>query len=479
MGLFDDPASFLKTPEGIGALSALAGYAATAQRNTPINNLGRAGMAGLLGYSNAQNQQLNQEYKGLQEQLMKAQITQMQRKQAMIEQLTGSGEPPSSGAAYAALAAGAKTGDFGPTVTNAARIQPTGTTLPANRFGNVDPQAAAYELAFNDGKELPKWMYEQSKPQVNASADGQVTITARDPKTGAFKTSIPEGSLEAYGQFKNLSQPLNVKTSSGQEIQLAPQEWADYQKTGVLPMRFIPAADRAAVMKASGGNPANVSYRLPSGDMAGGSIGTIGLSQSPQEAAAQEASKVYWVESAKDMADRMKTIVNGEFKAPGNIAKYNRIGDLLGNFDGSKYSQTGVEVAKGLKSLGIDIDPKLGNKEAAARIANEMALSLRDTSSGGGMPGAMSDADREYLKSMVPSYSNSADGRQQMIRDAVAIEQRNQQVAKMARQYVKQTGRLDNGFFDQLSEWSNQNPLFKDAKPIAASSGGFKIIGVR
>ena len=100
-------------------------------------------------------------------------------------------------------------------------------------------------------------------------------------------------------------------------------------------------------------------------------------------------------------------------------------------------------------------------KEAAAKIANEMALSLRDTSTGAGMPGAMSDADRLYLQSMIPSYQNSAQGRKQMITDAVAIEQRNQQVAKLARQYVKENGQLDNGFYDKLSEFSAANPLFK------------------
>lgn len=46
---------FLKTPEGQGLLSAAFTGLATAQRGAPLNSIGKAGMGGLLGYSNAQN----------------------------------------------------------------------------------------------------------------------------------------------------------------------------------------------------------------------------------------------------------------------------------------------------------------------------------------------------------------------------------------------------------------------------------------
>lgn len=52
-GLLD----FIKTPEGQGLLSGVFGYAANARKGTPVNNLGRGGLAGLLGYSNALERQ--------------------------------------------------------------------------------------------------------------------------------------------------------------------------------------------------------------------------------------------------------------------------------------------------------------------------------------------------------------------------------------------------------------------------------------
>jgi hypothetical protein len=125
-----------------------------------------------------------------------------------------------------------------------------------------------------------------------------------------------------------------------------------------------------------------------------------------------------------------------------------------------------VEMASALNSMGFQIDPKLGNKQAAAALANKMALELRDPSQGGGMPGSMSNSDREYLNKMVPGLSQSAEGRHQLVQMAVATQQRNADVAGLARQWTKGAGRLDkpdrNGkdFYDYLSEWSAAHPLF-------------------
>ncbi len=53
MGLLD----YLNTPSGMGLLSAAAGYAANARRGTPVNNIGRGLAAGMIGYSQANEQQ--------------------------------------------------------------------------------------------------------------------------------------------------------------------------------------------------------------------------------------------------------------------------------------------------------------------------------------------------------------------------------------------------------------------------------------
>lgn len=49
--------AFLNTPEGQGLLAGAFGGLAGARRGQPINSIGRAGMAGLAGYTNAQDQE--------------------------------------------------------------------------------------------------------------------------------------------------------------------------------------------------------------------------------------------------------------------------------------------------------------------------------------------------------------------------------------------------------------------------------------
>jgi hypothetical protein len=90
----------------------------------------------------------------------------------------------------------------------------------------------------------------------------------------------------------------------------------------------------------------------------------------------------------------------------------------------------------------------------------EMALEMRNPSGGAGMPGALSDSDRRYLQEMVPSLSKTAEGNKIMIDTAKKLAQREKDVAKLARDYKKQTGRFDEGFNQVLSDYSEKNPLF-------------------
>ena len=80
MGLLDGFSEFARTPEGQGLLAATFGGLASAQRGAPINSLGRAGLAGLTGYGNAQDRDLQaaraEQQRKYQEQVMAH--TQMQ-----------------------------------------------------------------------------------------------------------------------------------------------------------------------------------------------------------------------------------------------------------------------------------------------------------------------------------------------------------------------------------------------------------------
>ena len=74
-GLLD----FVKTPEGQGLLSAAFGGLAGARRGTPLNNIGRAGIAGLTGYGSAQDR-ITQEAEAAQARELRAMQTAKYRR---------------------------------------------------------------------------------------------------------------------------------------------------------------------------------------------------------------------------------------------------------------------------------------------------------------------------------------------------------------------------------------------------------------
>lgn len=167
------------------------------------------------------------------------------------------------------------------------------------------------------------------------------------------------------------------------------------------------------------------------------------------------------MEISKNYGQIYNQAQNAAMQNPAKVAKLQRIGTLLGDFEGGKLSATGLEVARTANSLGIKLDPKLSNKEASEALTNEVALELRSTGSGAGMPGAMSDADREFLKGMTPQMAQTAEGRRTIIESRVKVLERENQVSKMARQYKQKYGTLNEDFFNQLSGWSERNPIFK------------------
>jgi hypothetical protein len=156
--------------------------------------------------------------------------------------------------------------------------------------------------------------------------------------------------------------------------------------------------------------------------------------------------------------------------ANAKLSRLGRMEQLLEGVETGKLTTVGTQFTSLAKSFGIELDPKLGPKQAAQALAREMALELRNPSGGAGMPGAMSDQDREFLQSMTPGLENTPEGNRLIMETARRIAKRDQQVASMARDYRKKRGQLDEGFFDELQAYSDAHPMFEgQAVPSAAS----------
>jgi hypothetical protein len=158
--------------------------------------------------------------------------------------------------------------------------------------------------------------------------------------------------------------------------------------------------------------------------------------------------------------------------AQGSLNRLNRLDQLLEGVDTGKFAPLGLEVAKTAQTFGLNIDPKLSNKEAAVALSSEIALQLRNPSGGAGMPGAMSDQDRAFLAGMVPGIEKTPQGRKEILETAKKLAQRDVDVARLARQYRQKKGTIDEGFYDELARFSSANPLFK---PQSASPAGSNI----
>lgn len=182
----------------------------------------------------------------------------------------------------------------------------------------------------------------------------------------------------------------------------------------------------------------------------------------------------------KAFGDQYADVMKADMAAPFTIAKYDRLGQLLGDVKTGKFKGTIVDLKAAAKAAGFDLSAMgirddVAPAQAARALSNMLALEMRNPAGGAGMPGAMSDKDREFLVQSIPGLENDPAAISTMIDYRKRLAKRDQQVAKMARDYRKKTGLFDEGFYEELAQWSEKNTLFPDAPP--APNGRFRVLG--
>ncbi len=185
----------------------------------------------------------------------------------------------------------------------------------------------------------------------------------------------------------------------------------------------------------------------------------IPLTTLPQQLRGAQTTKTA-EKTGTDLGEEYSKIQAGAPAAQARLNQVDQLEELLSGLDSGSLAQAGVKTAELAKSFGIDIDPKLGAKQAALAIGNGLALQLRNPSAGAGMPGSLSNSDRDFLVSMLPSLMQTADGRKKLIDYMRRMAQRDMDVAKLARDYKKENGQYDEYFYDNLAQWSEQHPIF-------------------
>lgn len=239
---------FMKTPGGQGLLGAVAGYAANAQRGTPVNNLGRGGLSGLLAYGGAQDRIASEADGAMKRGYMQSQMDEntsqiAQRAQAIRQQAAKdayfmgtpganmSPDAPTSPGAYQA-----------PAFDGVGPVAPMPTVGAAPKGGKFDEWAAQFGIpkdAFlsdyntNGGKGIAAMLekrgtpnmkvangyaYDENKlpagfmPSFTTTPTGQGIIN-RVGADGLPVSSIPKGALESFAAYKGVDsgmKPIKV-----------------------------------------------------------------------------------------------------------------------------------------------------------------------------------------------------------------------------------------------------------------------------
>jgi hypothetical protein len=338
----------------------------------------------------------------------------------------------------------------------------------------IDPEAAqSYQQGENalamqgDQRDIQATAARQEKAQYLSGVLGTIQgAFAKSPEAGMAAAKYYWPEVKAKGFFPGLNavpdDPEGLKRAVDQfkehaDLSLSPKDAVEpYSDLGKLAAdykagRIDEAAYRAGVDKKTHITPpAQTNVTVNNG----------------QELAFNK-------EYGKQLAGVYTSIQDAGRSSINNSAKLDRLSGLLSGVETGKLTPAITEVASLAESLGISIDPNLGAKQAAQSLSNEYALSLRNPSGGAGMPGAMSDADRAFLQSMVPGLSKTPEGRRLIVDTGKKVAKRDGDVARLAREYRKSHGgQFDEGFYEELANYSAKNPLFPAGGPKAFTTQG-------
>ncbi len=126
------------------------------------------------------------------------------------------------------------------------------------------------------------------------------------------------------------------------------------------------------------------------------------------------------------------------------------------NVDQGVLAEATLAVRKTLNAFGVD-GGATGPSEMLNALGNQISLKLRDPSNGAGMPGAMSDADRNFLKSMSISLGNSRQANELLAKYYMAVQQRAIDLNDLRQNYIAKNGRIDEGFKTAMAEYYKNN----------------------
>lgn len=349
------------------------------------------------------------------------------------------------------------------------RYGPNGQWVPDYVSPKTEPGIGVAPIAGQPGafRANPVQGYGQAKADIAGQVAGAESA-ARDPYAGLVKIDTPQGpKMVTPAQARAMAQG-----APGMQGPAGPTNAAERGMANeVAQVPYDPAREAAQVreMLATPGAIKDPADRMQAqqylakleGPQAQGAGPGRGVQGGPGIPLQTEQSQAYATSRAKSYAEQAPKLQQAGQDAAGSLRNLDALETLYKDPNVAKGAL--AESFSGLKNLGASfgIDMKgLSSEQAAEAITNKMALASRSTAEGGGMPGAMSDADRKFLANMQPGLNKTPEGRAKIIDASRKVAQRQMEVANLARQYEQQNGQLDLGFDRALAEYAAQNQMF-------------------
>lgn len=471
-----------------GLPPGLRGYVAAEQMANQRGMNGLAQLQGLMGLQAAMEQQeINKVLKPLQVQQLQIAVQQAQQNAALRKQLQGGGPAPQSFGEGGMSLPGGGQGNFN-----------TGQVVPPQQggggFGGVPPQVANMLLSGDGGlKALGTAMLDQTKP----------TDRQRDAVALGYRPGTPEYASFVGTQF-NQGGAWQMQPGGG--VRLAPGYAEGQGSVEDAQQRSRARYDLVTVPSTGPGSPPTFRSRL---DVLGGSQAPIpspmnvppdvqsardieaariraregqpngggavptsrvvnAAGMSPEDTAAQAASEAAATATATGRAkagvDYETGILESGHKAKSSLTQLQILAPSLERLPTGPLYPAMVNAGGYLQQFGIDVGQlgkDLGPAQASQAVLNQLALKLRDPSGGGGMPGAMSDADRQFLVNAIPGLNKIPDGNRVLIDIMMRLEQRKVDEASIVTR-MQAAGKTSNEIREALSQFGSSRPLAPD-----------------
>jgi hypothetical protein len=184
-----------------------------------------------------------------------------------------------------------------------------------------------------------------------------------------------------------------------------------------------------------------------------------------------EKPSAFQLAQAKKQADTYASYSEGGMAAQdalNNLSIMEQLASEPGFYSGAMADQV-LQVKRAAVAMGASPD-LVESEETFNAIAKKTALDVM----GGSLGVGFSNADRDFVTSMVPGLQNTPSGNAAIIDIQRKIQKRRIDLAVLADQYAEQNGNL-SGFAKFTKDWAEENPLFPKAEAAAsATSGGGK-----